>query len=206
MFESATAASRRARSQTAIGRGVTSVPHASVEFARGRLGTLSQSTVLLIGAGNTAELAAKQLVKRGVAQLLVLGRDQLRAKRLAARYGGQTVPSDRLVEALAGCDLVISSTDAPTPVLHRSQLEHALGLRARGSRPLVLIDLAVPRDVDQSVVGLAGVELHTIDDLRRVVDRALDRRLEELPVARAILGVEVARFTAWLRRREAAAA
>jgi glutamyl-tRNA reductase len=206
MFESATAASRRARSQTAIGRGVTSVPRASVEFVRRRRGTLSQSTVLLIGAGNTGELAAKQLVKCGVAHLLVLGRDQLRARLLAARYGGRTITLDRLVEALVGCDVVISSTGAPTPILRRNQVEHAIGLRGPGSGPLVLIDLAVPRDVDQSVVGLAGVELHTIDDLRRVVDRALDHRLAELPVAREILAVEVARFTAWLRRREAAAA
>jgi glutamyl-tRNA reductase len=206
MFESATAASRRARSQTALGRGVTSVPHASVELARRRLGTLSRSTVLLIGAGNTGELAAKQLVKCGVAQLLALGRDQLRAKRLAARYGGRTITMDRLIEALVVSDVVISSTGAPTPILHRNQVAQAVGLRGPGSGPLVLIDLAVPRDVDRSVVGLAGVELHTIDDLRRIVDRALDHRLAELPVARAILGAEVARFTAWLRRREAVAA
>jgi glutamyl-tRNA reductase len=206
LFESAIAAGRRARSRTALGRGVASVPQASVELVRSRIGTLDRSTVLLIGAGTTGELAAKHLVRHGVGELLVLGRDVVRAERLAQRHGGRAVTSDRLAEALVRADVVISSTGAPGPVVHRHQLEHVLAGRPRASSsPLLLIDLAVPRDVDPAVAGLAGVEVHTIDDLRQVVDRTLMQRSAELPAAYAILRAEVARFTRWLSRRETAA-
>jgi glutamyl-tRNA reductase len=202
LFESAIAAGRRVRSNTNIGRGVASVPHAAVEFARQRLGTLTRSTVLLIGAGTTAELASKHLVKHRPRELLVLGRDPTRADRLAQRCGGHAIGSDTLGEALARSDLVISSTAAPGPVLHRDQLERATASRGAESPPLLLLDLAVPRDIDPAAGGLPGVELHTIDDLREVVRRTLAQRGAELPAAHAILQAEVDRFTAWLHRRE----
>jgi glutamyl-tRNA reductase len=203
LFESAIAAGRRVRSGTALGRGVASVPHATVEFLRQRLGTLSNSTVLLIGAGATSELAAKHLSKHKPRQLLVLGRNPARAERLAERHGGCVVSSGRLGEALAQSDVVISSTGAPHPIVYREQLAHALARRGSAdSPPLLLIDLAVPRDVDPAVGELAGVELHTIDDLRQTVERTLTRRSAELPAANSILRAEVARFTDWLRRRE----
>ena len=207
LFDSAIAAGRRVRANTAVGRGIGSVPHASVEFARRRVGTLRGSTVLLIGAGNTAELAAKQLLKRKTGRLLVLGRHQARARRLAERYGAHLITADRLGEALAQADVVISSTAAPRPILFRDQLERVVARRdGARSGALLLIDLAVPRDIDPSAAGLAGVELHTLDDLRPMVERALDQRRAELPAAYAVLGTEVARFTDWLRRREAVAA
>jgi glutamyl-tRNA reductase len=203
LFESSIAAGRRVRSGTALGRGAASVPHASVDFVRHRLGTLSNSTVLLIGAGTTSELAAKHLVKHGVGNLLVLGRNPARAQGLAERHGGRVVSSGGLSEALAQSDVVISSTGAPHPIVHRDHLEPALARRRPGdSPPLLLIDLAVPRDVDAAVGELVGVELHTIDDLRRTVERTLAQRSAELPAAYSILRTEVARFTEWLRRRE----
>jgi glutamyl-tRNA reductase len=204
LFESAIAAGRRVRSETAIGCGVASVPQASVEFARQRLGTLSGATALLIGAGTTSELAAKQLVKRGIGEVLVLGRDRTRATRLAERQGGRAITDDGLGHALTQADVVISSTGAPHPIVNRDQLEQALADRRAGRVPLLLIDLAVPRDVDPAVGGLAGVEVRTLDDLKRVAERALAQRRGELPAAQAVLRVEVARFTGWLRRREAA--
>jgi glutamyl-tRNA reductase len=204
LFESAVAAGRRVRAQTAIGRGAASVPYAAVEFARLRHGTLDRSTVLLIGAGDMGELAAKQLVKRGCKRLLVLGRAPSRAKRLAMSYGGHAITPDRLDEALAQSDVVISATGSPRPILHADQLRRALALRGAG--PVVLlIDLSVPRDIDPAAGELPGVELHTLDDLRGSVERALAQRRAELPEAYAILETEVARFTDWLRRREAAA-
>jgi glutamyl-tRNA reductase len=207
LFESAIAAARRIRSETALGRGAASIPQASVELARRRLGTLNRSTVLLIGAGNTAELAAKHLVKGSVGQLLVLGRDQARARKLAERYGGRAITCESLSEALTRSDVVISSTGATRPILHPGELEPALARRGAGvSRPLVLIDLAVPRDVDPAVSALASVELYTIDDLERVVQGALAQRRAELPAAYSILRREVARFTRWLGAREAMAA
>jgi len=204
LFESAIAAGRRVRAETAIGRGAASVPQASVDFAHRRLGTLSQSTVLLIGTGDMAELAAKQLVKRGAKRLLVLGRTPSHAVRLAGSYGGLLIAPEGLDDALAQSDLVISATAAPQPILHRDQLKLALGRRDAGAAPLLLLDLAVPRDVDPDAVGLPGVEVHTIDDLRGMVEHALMGRRAELPQASAVLEREMARFTAWLSRREAA--
>ena len=201
LFESAIAAGRRVRSETAIGRGMASVPQASVEFARQRLGTLSESTALLIGAGTVSELAAKQLVKRGVAEVLVLGRGPARATRLAEREGGRVIAADGLAHALTKADVVISSTGAPDPVVHRDRLEAAVADRRPGRAPLLLIDLAVPCGVDPAVVESAGVEVHTLDDPNRVVERALVQRRGELPAAQAAVRVEVARFTEWLRRR-----
>jgi glutamyl-tRNA reductase len=207
LFDSAIAAARRVRSETALGRGVASIPQASVEFACKQLGTLTRSTVLLIGAGNIGELAAKRLVKCRVGELLVLGRDQPRARKLAERHGGRAITPERLSEALTRSDVVISSTGAPRPILHRAQLQRALARRGAGvSRPLLLIDLAVPRDVDPAISAMPGVELHTIDDLEQVVQGALARRRAELPAAYSILRGEVARFTRWLGAREPVAA
>jgi glutamyl-tRNA reductase len=180
---------------------MASVPQASVEFARQRLGTLSGSAALLIGAGTTSELAAKQLVKCGISELLVLGRDPARAMRLAERHGGRAISADGLGRALIEADVVISSTGAPHRIVHRDPLAEALANRHASRAPLLLIDLAVPRDVDPAVVGLAGVEVHTLDDLNHVVQRALLARRCELPAAQAMVCVEVARFTEWLRRR-----
>jgi glutamyl-tRNA reductase len=198
LFESAIAAGRRVRSLTCLGRGVASVPQASVEFARRRLGTLVGSTVLLIGAGRVAELAAGQLSKRGVRELLVLGRSPARAERVAARHGGRAVTSDRLGEALARAELVISATDAPGAVVRPEDLA------SRGAAPLLLIDLALPRDIDPAAARRAGVELYTLDDLRVQVEGTLRQRRAELPAAYAVVRSEVTRFTTWLGRREPA--
>jgi glutamyl-tRNA reductase len=206
LFESAVAAGRRVRSDTAIGRGVASIPHAGVELARMRLGTLRQSTVLLAGAGNMAELAAKQLVKRGFDQLLVLGRDPTHAARLAERHGARVITAHQLSEALPQCDVVIGATGAPHPIFYRRHLEQAAARRGRADAPLVMIDLAVPRDVDPAVAGLAGVEVYTVDDLEGVVEQARAQRRAELPAAHSVLRTEVARFTRWLSAREAVAA
>jgi glutamyl-tRNA reductase len=175
-------------------------------LARQRLGNLDQSTVLLIGTGDLAELTAKQLAKRGVKQLLVLGRAPSRAERLALAYGGRAITPGGLAEALARSDVVISATGARQPILHREQVRSALAHRSGDRLSLLLIDLSVPRNIDPTATELPGVEVHTIDDLRGTIERALMRRRAELPSAYAILGSEVARFTAWLNRREAKAA
>jgi glutamyl-tRNA reductase len=193
LFESAISAGRRVRSRTALGRGAVSLPQASVGLARQRFGTLNGSTALLIGAGATGELAAKQLAQYDLRELLVLGRDVARAHGLAERHGGRAVTPDGLAEALAQSDVVISSTGAPHAVVHRDHVERALADRAgANARPLLLIDLA----------GLAGVELYTVDDLRRAVERTLVQRSGELPAAYSFVRAEVARFTRWLNRRE----
>jgi len=205
LFDSAVSAGRKVRSSTAVARGAASVSQASVELVRQRVRTLSESTVLLIGAGTAGELAAKHLVKHHPGELLVLGRGGARASRLAARYGGQALTSDELDDALARSDVVISSTSSPYPVLQRRQLENALNQAVRAdSRPLLLVDLATPRDVDPAAAGLDGVELFTIDDLRPIVERTLEQRRTELPAAYSIVHAEVARFERWLKSRETA--
>lgn len=203
LFESAVAAGRRVRSATAIGRGPTSAPYAGVELARQRLGTLSRSAALLIGTGDMAQLAAKQLIKRGAKELLVLGRAPSSAERLASSCGGRAITLDGLYDALAQCDVVITATSAPEPILQREQLRFALAHRSSDRSPLLLIDLSVPRDVDPAATELPGLEVHTIDDLRGIAERALRQRRAELPNAHAILAGEVARFTDWLSRRDA---
>ena len=204
LFDSAVAAGRRVRAGTAIGRGAASVPYASVELARRRLGTLNQSTVLLVGTGDMARLAAKQLAKRGAKQLVVLGRTLSSAERLAGAYGGRAITPDGLDEALTQSGVVITATTAQRPILNRDQLRRAIASRGTGSVPLLVIDLSVPRDVDPAATGLPGLEVHTVDDLRPAVEHALMQRRDELPKAAAILESEVARFTAWVSRREAA--
>jgi glutamyl-tRNA reductase len=205
LFESAICAGRRVRSRTALARGAATVSHASIELVRQRLGELSQSTVLLIGAGTTGELAAKHLVKHHPHELLILGRGNVRAGRLAKRYAGRALTLDQLDEALARSDVVICSTSAPSTIVHRDQLERALAARGGANpRPLLLIDLATPRDVHPAVSGLPGVEVSTIDDLRPIVERTRSQRAAALPAAHAIADAEVARFTGWLSRREAA--
>ena len=203
MFESAISAGRRVRSGTAIGRGSASVPHASVEFARRRLGTLDKTTVLLVGTGEMTELAAKQLVRHGAKEILVSGRSVCGANRFVERYDGRVVSPDGLEDALSECHLVISATSAPTPTVHVELLQRALARRDPASPPLLLIDLSVPRSIDPRAMGLDGVEGHAIDDLHGMAQDALMQRRAELPRAQLILEAEVTRFTRWLSRREA---
>jgi glutamyl-tRNA reductase len=200
LFESSVAAGRRVRSRTRLGRGVANVPQAGVEFASRRLGTLAGSTVLLIGAGKVAELASAQLSRHRLGELLVLGRDPARAARLAARHGGRAIHPDGLGEALGRAGLVVSATSAPDAVVRPDDLA------GRGAAPLLLVDLALPRDIDPAVAELEGVEVRTLDDLRILVQGTLRQRRAELPAAHTVLCSEVARFTTWLRRREPALA
>ena len=207
LFEAAISAGRRVRARTALGRGVASVPQAGVELVRQRLGTLEGATVLLLGAGTVGELAAKHLRARGGRELIVIGRDAARAERLAERHGGRTLPAVRLTDGLALADVVVSSTGSPQPVLRREHIEAALTRRAGGgAERMLLLDLALPRDVDDGVRGLPGVELYRIDDLEQVVVQTIARRSADLPAAYAILRREVAHFTAWLAGRRASAA
>ena len=204
LFECAVAAGRSVRANSDIGLGPTSVPYAAVTLARHRLGALSHRTVLLVGTGKASQLAARHLVKQGVDQLLILSRVPSRAKRMADCYGGQALTYDELDGALVRSDLVISATNAPTPLLCQEHLLHAVALRGAKPSPLVVIDLSVPRAVDPAINKSAGVELHTVDDLRSVVGVTLMQRRAALPEAHAIVDREVTRFIEWLRRREAA--
>jgi glutamyl-tRNA reductase len=195
LFRDALGAGKRARTETAIGRSRVSVSSVAVELARGIIGELASRRVLVIGAGENGELTAKALRERGVVTVFVANRRYDRAIGLAQRFGGHAVRFDELPRELEAADIVVSSTGSPHQIVGRDELE--LVMKARGGRPLLLIDIAVPRDIDPSVRELAGITLFDMDDLQREVARNLGGREAEVVRVRAILEQEVERFGDW---------
>jgi glutamyl-tRNA reductase len=190
------AAAKRARTETGIGRNAVSVSHVAVELARKIFGEMRDRNVLLVGAGKMSELAARQLV-RGGARATVLGRTLERAEQLAASLGGRALPMDALRPELAKADIVISGTGAPGIVITRDDVEDAR--RRRAGRPLFLIDIAVPRDIEPTVAKVGGVFLYDLDDLRSVAEANLRERRKEAAAAEALVDREVAAFLEWQR-------
>jgi len=186
-FTCALRAGSRARTRTRLAEGAVSVSSVAVELARAALGDLHGSRALLVGAGRAAEATARALLGHGVSEIVVANRSSLTATRLAARFGGRAVGLDGLARELRDADVVISSTDAPGTVIDARQV-------TPGRR--VLIDIAVPRDIDPRAGDLPGVRLHNIDDLDRVVQANLDGRRRAAVRAEAIVELEVRRFAA----------
>jgi glutamyl-tRNA reductase len=195
LFREGLHAGRKVRSQTAIGEAPSSVSAAAAALAQQVFGDLSERRILLIGAGEVSEQAARNLLSRGAAIAGVANRTLARASELAAQYGSAALPLDRVEEELERADVVVSSTSAPELVLRRGQVERAL--RARKGRPLFLIDLAVPRDLDPEINELDGCYLYDIDDLQAVVAESLAGRRREAESAEAIVAEEAERFHAW---------
>ena len=195
------AAAKRARTETGIGKNAVSVSSVAVELARKIFGVLRDRQVLLVGAGKMSELAARHLVEGGARATVLGGRRFERAEELAAALGGRAVPFERLREELRRAEIVISGTGAPGIVIGREDVEAALP--ARGGRPLFLIDIAVPRDVDPLVRKLSGVFLYDLDDLKAVADANLRERRKEASAAEALVEQEVLEFLAWRRSQGA---
>lgn len=200
LFRAALQAGKRARTETAINQHATSISHVAVELALQIFDSLAAKTVLLVGAGEMAELAAKNLVDNGVGHLLVVNRSQGRAASLAAQFGGEALGWERLTQALWRSDIVITSTAAPHAILRPDTVGAVMHMRR--NRPLFLIDIAVPRDVDPAVGELSNVFLYDIDDLQRVVAANLEQRRREVPHVQAIIGQEVRAFLDWFNARE----
>jgi glutamyl-tRNA reductase len=196
LFRGALHAGRKARTETAIGESPASVSAAAAALAQQVFGELGGRRVLIVGAGEVGELAARNLVSRGAEIAFVANRTPERAAVLAARLGSEPLALDRLGDELAGADVVVSSTGAPGFVITREQVEAGIG-RRRGA-PLFLIDLAVPRDVEPSVAGLEGCFLYDIDDLEAVVAESLAGRRREAERAETIVAAEAASFRDWL--------
>ncbi len=192
LFRQALAAGRRVRRETRIASGATSVSSAAVEIARRALPDLAERRILLIGAGRIAESTGRALSRHGARGIAVANRTVSAARSLAARLGGRAVDLGTLADELRRADIVVSSTDAPHPIVRRADVERALA--ARPERPLVLIDLAVPRDVEPGVAGMPGALLYDIDDLEGTMRASLEGRRRELARATAIVAEEVARF------------
>lgn len=192
MFQHAFVTAKRARTETRIGNSPVSVASVAVRLARESFARLSDSTVLLVGAGETIELTARHLAQAGVKQLLVANRTYQHAHDLAARHGGVALPLDELDRHLFLADIVFSATASREPVLSKAQV--AAALAARRQRPMLLLDLAVPRDVAADVATLKDVFLYTVDDLERSVEDNRRGRREAAEAAEAIVELQVARY------------
>jgi glutamyl-tRNA reductase len=196
LFRDALAAGKRVRSETGIARSNVSVSTVAVQLAAQFLGELSDRRVLVIGAGENAELTARALRDRGVETLFVANRRYDRALGLAQRFGGRAVTFDDMPRELEAADIVVTSTGAPHQIMGREELEFVAA--SRMGRPLVLIDLAVPRDIEPSVRDCPGIALYDMDDLQRAVARNMDAREAEAAEALVLVREEVARFEEWM--------
>ncbi len=190
LFHTALEAGKRVRHETAIGSGGGSVASVAAEVAAGRLGGLAAASVLVIGAGRVAELVVANLTARGVGTLAVANRDPDRAAGLAARFGGTAIPWERLGEAVGGADVVISSTASPGYVVRAADLPPG---PAR-----LLIDLAVPRDIDPAAGDVEGISIVDLDGLEAAVQRTLELRRGESGRAQAIVAEQAAEFRDWM--------
>jgi glutamyl-tRNA reductase len=200
LFREALAAGKRIRTETRIGAGRLSVSSVAVQLARETLGDLSGRRVVIVGAGETGELTAKALVEAGVTSVFVANRHYDRAIGLAQRYGGEALRFDDLPAELTRADIVVSSTGSPHQIVGRDEL--AAVMSARGGRPLLLIDIAVPRDIDPRVAELEGVVLRDIDHLQHLIERNLSGRESEALHADKLIDHELERFTRWLETLE----
>jgi len=188
-------AGRRARVETAIGESPASVPAAAAALAQQVFDKLDGRRVVLVGAGRMSELTARNLRSRGAIVGVVLNRTLDRAEALAAGFGARAAPLAGLAEALVDADVVVSSTSAPGFVLAADDL--AATLRARRGRPLLLVDLAVPRDVDPAFAAIDGCFVYDLDDLEAIVSASLAGRRTEAVEAERIVTEEAERFRAW---------
>jgi glutamyl-tRNA reductase len=196
LFRAALATGKRVRTQTAISAGHASVATVAVDAARDALGDLSERHVVIVGAGETAELTARALHAQGVTTMFVANRRRDRAIAIAQRFGGASGSFDELPVELERADVVVSSTSSPHPLLGAEDLAEVLG--ARRGRPLLLLDLAVPRDIEPECGSLPGVTLLDIDDLQAQVRRHLTVRRAEARRAEGIVEEEIQTFARWL--------
>jgi glutamyl-tRNA reductase len=196
LFRDALAAGKRVRTETAVGRSHVSVSSVAVDLAQGVLGELTSRRVLIVGAGENGELTAQALHRRGAHTVFVANRRYDRAIGLAQRFGGTAVRFDDLPAQLAEADIVVGCTSSPHQIVGRDEL--ALVVEQRQGRPLLMIDIAVPRDIDPSVRDLAGLTLYDMDDLQREVARNLSGREAEATRARTLVEDETERFAQWL--------
>jgi glutamyl-tRNA reductase len=193
---------KRVRSETGIGESAVSVSYAAVELAREIFGALNDRKVMIIGAGKMSELAARHLHRSGASKIFVTNRTHERAKELAAIFQGTIVEYDRFLDVLAEMDIVITSSGAPFYIIKKAQMKRVID--ARRNRPVFLIDIAVPRNIEPAVNEIDNVFLYDIDDLQRVVETNVGERKKRAEQAEKIVAEEVERMISRLRAREVA--
>jgi glutamyl-tRNA reductase len=196
LFQSALLTGGRVRNETAMGHGALSVSSAAVQLCKKIFGSLTGRRAMILGAGEMAELALASLRDEGVHAAIVANRTFERAQALAEQYGGSAVHYDEAWSALADVDLLLCSTAAPRPIVSAERVRSAVA--RRGDRPLCILDIALPRDVDPDVAELDNVYLYDLDDLRGVVTANLARRRDEIPAAESIIAHEVEVFWQWV--------
>ncbi len=197
LFQHAFAVSKLVRTQTGIGSHPVSVAFAAVSLARQIFGALDNYTALLIGAGETIDLTARHLHQHGLRRFLVTNRTMARARSLAAEYGGEAIELSALPERLRDADIVIASTASQLPLLGKGAVERAL--RQRKHRPVFMVDIAVPRDIEPEVGELQDVYLYTVDDLHDVIEENLSSRRHAAAEAEEIVSLQADRFMNWMR-------
>jgi glutamyl-tRNA reductase len=188
---------KRVRTETCIGSCAVSVSYAAVELARKIFGHIQDKRVLLIGAGEMAELAAEHFLRQGVRSMTVANRTLERAVELAARFKAETVPFDHLLDELKATDIVVSSTGAREPIIGYRDVRSRM--RERRNRPLFFIDIAVPRDIDPKVNEIDNVYVYDIDDLQGVIEFNREERLSQARTAEHIIDEETIKFKNWMR-------
>ncbi len=196
LFQAAIEAGKRVRTQTGIGRERVSVSTVAVALARETVGPLADRSVIVIGAGETSERTAQALADQGVTTIFIANRRADRARALAERFGGSVGSLDALPARLQEADIVVASTSSPHFLIGAEELE--LIMQARDRRPLMLIDIAVPRDIEPACGDVEGVSLYDIDDLQAVVARNLEVRASERASAEAVVEEEIQRFARWM--------
>jgi glutamyl-tRNA reductase len=200
VFRAALVAGKRARSETAISERAMSIPSVAVELAQRTLGELDARRVLVVGAGETAELTARALAAKGVHAIFIANRHYDRAIGLADRFQGSAVRFESLPEEMVRADIVVASTSSPHHVIEREGLDQVMA--EREGRSLLLIDLAVPRDIHPACRDVPGVSLYDMDDLQALVERNVSGRESEARRADAILRVELGRFERWIAAQD----
>ena len=197
LFQNTFSVAKQVRTDTAIGASAVSIAYAAVDLAKKIFADLGTKTVLLIGAGETIELVARHLTNNGVRHIIVANRSVERAELLTSRISGEAIALSELPNRLADADIIIASTASTLPILGKGAVESALKLRRH--KPIFMVDLAVPRDIEAEVGGLADVFLYTVDDLKQIIEENISSRRDATDEAEKIIALETIRFMHWLR-------
>jgi len=195
LFEHSFSVAKQVRTDTAIGSSPVSVAFAAVRLAQQIFGDLSGHTALLIGAGETVELAARHLYENQLGRMIVANRTIERARQLAKEFGGYAITLEEIPIHLAEVDVVISSTASTTPILSRADVTHAIKIRKH--RPMFMVDIAVPRDIDPTVSELEDIYLYSVDDLNEVIQDNLRSREQAALKAEEIIESQITHFMGW---------
>lgn len=201
LFQQTFSVAKQVRTDTAIGASAVSVAFAAVTLAKQIFSDLSDSTVLLVGAGDTIELCARHLQEQNIGKLIVANRTLERAELLANRFNAEAITLSELGTRLADADIIISSTASQLPIMGKGAVEQAL--KKRKHKPMFMVDIAVPRDIEPEVSELDDVYLYTVDDLKEVVEENLQSRQEAAKEAEKIIDVQVGNFMSWINTLDA---